>query len=225
MSIIFLRTVIIYILIVFVVRMMGKRQIGELQPSELVITILISNIATMTIEDVSVPLISGVMPILLFMCLEIISSEIALHSKRFRKLMSGSPKIVIRNGIIDQHELSLLRFSVEDLMEELRSNNVFHLEDVLFAIVETNGSLSVYNKASARTPTLSDLSLTAPEKEPPTLIVSGGELLDSNLEVAGISKEAVLKFLNKKKLELKNIFLMTYSEEEKFSFVKAEKKK
>ena len=225
MSIIFLRTIIIYILIVFTVRMMGKRQIGELQPSELVVTILISNIATMTIEDVSVPLISGVMPILIFMCLEIISSEISLHSKRFRTLMSGSPKIVIRNGIIDQKQLSLLRFSVEDLMEELRANNVFHLEEVLFAIVETNGTLSVYNKAASRTPTLSDLNISAPENPPPILRISGGELLDKNLTAAGTNEKEVLKFLKHKNLSLSDIFLMTYSKENKFSYVKAEKKK
>ena len=225
MSIIFLRTIIVYILIVFTVRMMGKRQIGELQPSELVVTILISNIATMTIEDVSVPLISGVMPILIFMCLEIISSEISLHSKRFRTLMSGSPKIVIRNGVIDQKQLSLLRFSVEDLMEELRANNVFHLEEVLFAIVETNGTLSVYNKAASRTPTLSDLNISAPENPPPILIISGGELLNKNLTAAGTNEKEVLKFLKHKNLSLSDIFLMTYSKENKFSYVKAEKKK
>lgn len=225
MTIIFLRTVIVYVLIIFVVRMMGKRQIGELQPTELVVTILISNIATMTIEEPGVSLFSGVMPILVFMCLEIFTSEISLRSRKFRNLVSGSPKIVIRDGIIDQKQLALLRFSVEDLMEELRTNNIFKVEDVLFAIVETNGSLSVYNKSAAQNPTLSDLNIAKKDKEPPILVISSGELLEDNIKVAGTSEEEILKFLKHRGLSHKEVFLMTYSKADKFQFVKAAKKK
>ena len=130
MLVVFIRTLILYAIVVVGMRLMGKRQLGELQPSELVITILISNIATLPIEDTSVPLLSGAVPILTLMCFEVILSYIAMRSLRLRTFICGTPRIVIREGHIDQQELKTLRYSVDDLMEQLRANGIFDVQEV-----------------------------------------------------------------------------------------------
>ena len=150
MLVTFFRTLILYVVIVFGVRLMGKRQLGELQPSELVVTILISNIATLPIEEVETPLFSGLLPILSLVTFEVIISAINLHSRRMRRVFSGSPVVVIKNGEIDQKKLQELRFSIDDLMAQLRQNQIFALDEVDFAVVETTGKLSVYQKYGAR---------------------------------------------------------------------------
>src|SRR5699024_4709883 len=125
--------------IVFSLRIMGKRQLGELQPSELVATILVSNIATLPIEDTNIPLLAGIVPILTLVSFEVILSSITLKSRMARKIVSGNPVIVIRDGRIDQKQMRSIRFSIDDLMEELRTNSIFDIRDVAFAIVETTG--------------------------------------------------------------------------------------
>lgn len=138
-----IRSIILYILVIFSVRLMGKRQLGELQPSEFVITILVSNIATLPLEDSDIPLIMGITPILALVCFEVLMSWITLHFPAVRKIVSGRPKIVVRNGKPDDHALRELRLSMDDLNAALRSKDVFDIADVQYAIVETNGSISV----------------------------------------------------------------------------------
>ena len=124
MLIVFFRAVILYILIVISIRLMGKRQIGELQPSELVITLLLSNIATLPIEDMTIPMSMGIVPIFTLVCLDVILSHCSLKFRGLRKLICGSPKIVVSRGIIDQKQLKGLRFSADDLLESLRSMGI-----------------------------------------------------------------------------------------------------
>lgn len=131
------RTILLYLLIVAGLRIMGKRQIGELQPSELVVTILISNIATLPIQDVDVPLSGGIVPILTIVCFEVFISGLTMRSRTARRLFCGGPKMVIRDGQIMQKELRDLRFSVDDLIEQLRAAGYFDPSEVLFAVVET----------------------------------------------------------------------------------------
>lgn len=138
-----IRSIILYILVILAIRLMGKRQLGELQPSELVITILISNIATLPLEDADIPLLTGMTPILVLVCLEVLISWITLRFPGLRKLVSGSPKIIITNGEIDREALTELRLSEADVMSALRSQQVFDVKDVQQAVVETNGSISV----------------------------------------------------------------------------------
>ena len=157
MAILFIRALIVYIVVIFSVRLMGKRQLGELQPSELVITILVSNIATLSLEDTEIPLLRGILPILALVCFEVIVSWGSLKSVKLRRLISGSPKIIIREGEIDQEMLHALRFSVDDLMSTLRTSGVFSVDEVQFAIVETNGSVSVYQKSEEQPATKKDV--------------------------------------------------------------------
>ena len=138
MTIVLLRTLVLYLLVIGAVRLMGKRQLGELQPSELVITILISNIATLSLEDEEIPLLHGILPILVLVCFEVLISQVSLKSERIRRWISGSPKVLIRGGVIDQQMMRELRFSVDDLMTSLRTNGVFDIADVQYAIVAEN---------------------------------------------------------------------------------------
>ena len=142
MFVVFFRTLIIYFVIIVCLRIMGKRQLGELQPSEFVIAILISNIATLSIEDTDIPLIGAVVPIITLMSAEVILSFITLKSGKAQVLVSGNPVMIIRGGKIDQKSMRDLRFSIEDLMSQLRINGIFDIQDVAWAIVETNGQLT-----------------------------------------------------------------------------------
>lgn len=179
MSIILIRSVILYILVVFSVRLMGKRQLGELQPSELVITILVSNIATLPLEDTDIPIIVGVTPILALVCFEVLMSWIILHSPYMRKIISGSPKIIISNGKVNRSVLRELRFSVDDLMTALRGRDIFDISEVQFAIVETTGSVSVMKKPDKDSPTREDLNITPERIDPPQTVVSDGDVIHS----------------------------------------------
>ena len=222
MLLIVIRSLILYTAVVFSVRLMGKRQIGELQPTELVITILISNIATVTLEDTGIPLISGVMPILLLVCLEILMSWITLKNRRIRQLVSGSPQIIIRDGVIDQKQLRELRFSVDDVMESLRSCNVFDISEVQFAIVETTGKISVYSKFPYRNVTNNDIAVKGISSDPPCVIINDGIFLGKAFSILNLEKKWLDDILQKKQLRIKDIFLMTADKNGNYNIIEKE---
>ncbi len=222
MSLVFIRTVLLYILIVFSLRIMGKRQLGELQPSDLVVTILISNIATLPIEDVNIPLISGVIPILTFVALEVLISVISLKWDGARKLVSGSPKIIIQNGVINQKELKKLRFSIDDLMEQLRSKDVFDIADVDFAIVETTGQVSIYKKFAKQNVTAQMLSVT-PSKQDlsfPYILIKDGKINYEGLVLLNLEKKWLENVLKNEKIQVQDVFLFTADRTQKYSLIK-----
>lgn len=157
MTVAIIRTCILYVLVIFSVRFMGKRQIGQMQPTELVITILISNIATLALENPDTPLVTGIAPILFLISFDVIVSVFTMRYEKFRKLVSGSPQIVINRGVLDTAKLRTLRMSQEDLKESLRGLNIFDINEVQFAVVETNGQISAYQKEPYRTVQKSDL--------------------------------------------------------------------
>ncbi|MBQ9969676.1 MAG: DUF421 domain-containing protein [Oscillospiraceae bacterium] len=223
MLVVFLRTLILYALVVLGMRIMGKRQLGELQPSELVTTILISNIATLPIENTNVPLLSGAVPILTLMCFEVILSYLGMKNRRFRTILSGTPRIIIRQGKIDQQELENLRYSVDDLMEQLRVNSIFDVQQVEMAVVETTGQLSVCKKAETLPLTASDLGKTPPALNIPAVVVSDGQLLPQGLDYCGIGEETVRKLAKKQGRELQDIFLMTCTPDQTVYIVEKEK--
>ncbi len=209
MLIVFVRAIILYGLIMFCIRLMGKRQLGELQPSELVITILISNVASLPIENTSIPLILGAIPLLVLVGCELIISNISLKSKKFRSFVSGSPVIVIREGQIDQEELRKLRFSIDDLMEIARQSSIFDIRDIQYAIVETTGKVSILPKFKAQTVTAEMLKLQNEEDIPPIVIISDGELLTSAIKACNIEKDWVYQTIAKHNCAVKDVFLMT----------------
>lgn len=209
MCVILIRSVILYVLVIFAVRLMGKRQLGELQPSELVITILVSNIATLPIEDVNIPIIVGVTPILSLVCFEVMVSWINLRLPELRRLISGSPKIIIRNGCIERDIMRELRFSVDDLLMALRSKDIFDIGEVQYAIVETTGSVSVMKKQPLDTPTRQDMKIAAECSEPPVLIIADGKFIPQAMESVKLSKAAVEMLLSANKMVVNDVFIMT----------------
>lgn len=152
MLILLFRTALVYALIILAMRLMGKKQLGELQPSELVSTILISNLASISIESPELPLTGSIVPVFLIVVMEIVVSALCVKSQKAARLVAGSPRVIIRDGVIDQPTLYELRFTVNDLLEALRAKDVFDLEDVALAIVETNGTVSVFKKDPKGTP-------------------------------------------------------------------------
>ena len=207
--IVFIRAILLYILIIFSLRLMGKRQLGELQPSELVITILISNIASLPIEDTSIPMVMGAVPIIVLVGFELIISTISLHSKKFRTILSGKPIVVISDGVIDQQAMKQLRFSVDDLMETLRGSGIFDIREVSYAIVETTGKVSILQKFRYQTATAEMLERKGKEPDPPIVVISDGVLLQNALHSYKLSEQWLYKTLKENHLTVKDIFLMT----------------
>ncbi|MGN0601738.1 MAG: DUF421 domain-containing protein [Oscillospiraceae bacterium] len=224
MLIVFFRAVILYIIIIFSMRLMGKRQLGELQPSELVITILMSNIATLPIEDINIPMIMGVVPIFTLVCLDVIMSHLSLVSRKFRRMISGSPKIIIADGKIDQMQMKKLRFSIDDLMESLRSVQVFDISEVQLAVVETTGKISVYQKQDSQPCTPKDLGINKKAKNPPQLIVDDGEIVENALRFLGLDQNWLSGVLKKEKCKAEDIFIMTADSEKNYTLIRHDQK-
>ena len=198
MLVLLLRTALIYCIIIFAMRLMGKKQLGELQPSELVSTILISNLASICIESPEIPIAGSVVPVLLIVCLEILISAACARSRKLAAFLSGNACIVVRRGVIDQEMLRRLRFSADDLLEALRAKDIFELEDVELAIVETNGSVSVCKRPGAETATLDDLNLKKPSDRLPHLpVLVQGEVDTALLQALGMEADLPDRLLKK----------------------------
>lgn len=206
MLIIIIRSVLLYLLVIFALRLMGKKQLGELQPSELVTTILVSNIATLSLEDPSMPMIMGILPILMIVCLDVFMSSITLKNSKIRTLVTGSPKIIISNGVIDQLEIKNLRYTIDDVMEAMREHDIFNIADVQYAIVETTGKINFYEKQAG-------------EINPPALIIKDGEINTDGLTETGLGRGWVDKIIAENKTELGRIFLMTADSNGKYTLV------
>lgn len=219
MLIVFFRVFVLYALIVFAIRLMGKRQIGELQPSELVVTILVSNIASLPMEDVDVPMFMGVIPILVIVSVDVIMSNLSLKSRTIRRAISGSPKIVVSNGEINQKELANLRYSLDDLMEALREKDIYDIRDVQYAIVETTGRINVFPKFSARPATAAMLSLAGPSRNPPSVIVSDGVVMQESLRGDILTQEWLRFVLDQHHVRAAEVFLLTADEQGEYVLV------
>lgn len=202
-----IRTVILYFIVTIGIRVMGKRQIGDLQPNELVVTLLISEIAAIPLQDTSQPIINGVIAIFMLVILEIIISVLAMKSIYIRKLISGKSVVVIKNGVLDQQAMKKVRITVLDLIELLRGQNVFDISTVQFAVLEVNGNLSVLLNTSERTVTNKDLDIKPKKDGIQIPVISDGKLLSESLKALNITEDEMKKKLRDKRVE--DIFLMT----------------
>ena len=219
MFIVFIRAIILYMIMLFAMRLMGKRQIGELQPSELAVTILISNMATLPIEDNNIPMLMGAVPIFALVAFEILLSILTLKSKKLRHFISGNPVVLIKDGIIDQRQMKNLRFSIDDLMDSLRENNIYDLRDVHYAIVETNGKISVLPRFSSQTITAEMLNIKGADVSPQAVIISDGELIIDALKSFNLNQAWVDDILAKKNTTLKDVFIMTSNNKKSYCLV------
>lgn len=205
-----LRTLIMYILIIFAMRIMGKKNLGEFQPSDLVSTILISNLTSVIIEEPHLPLAYSVSAILIIMSLEVFIAVISQKNERFSHLTQGKSKILIQNGIINQQTMSELRFSVDDVMEALRSKDIFYLEEACLAIVETNGTINVYKDPDAKT----NIKKNAVPALP---VIIDSRFIYKNIIITNSSTEKLTDILKEKNISQNNILLMTMDGAGKFN--------
>jgi len=206
---IILRTVTLYVLVVFSMRVMGKRRIGDMQPSDLVVTLLISEIAAIPIQDPSNPLLIAIISVLVLVVLEIIMSVLSMKSVFINALTNGNSVMVIKDGRIDQRNMKKLRITVQDLVELLRMQGIFDISEVEYAVLESNGSLSVMQKSKFQPARIGDVRKEPPKCRYPSLVISDGKVLRQGLEVIGKTKSDVYDILNSKRISKENVFIMT----------------
>ena len=204
-----LRTVILYFLIMTGLRLMGKRQIGELEPSELVLTMMISDLATVPMQDFGIPLLAGVIPILTLLSLSMLLSQLSLLSLRFRELMCGTPSILIRNGKLQQDAMRENRYTLDELLEQLRGQGYVSVDEVRWAVLENSGQLSILPWARQRPPTAEELGLTPEEDELPFILINDGRIVRRNLARSGRNEAWLQKELRRTGHSAGEIFLLT----------------
>lgn len=198
MLIVFTRTVILYALVVIVMRLMGKRQVGELQPFELVVAILIADLSAVPMQNMGIPLLHGVIPILTLLLLEVFLSVLTMKNEKARGLICGTPSILVEKGQIKESELKRLRLNLNDLMEQLRTKNYPDIADVEYAILETNGELSVIPKPEKRPVNPQDLQLAISPVSFPVTLILDGKPNEKNIKKAGKETSWLMSELQKK---------------------------
>ncbi|MCB6364826.1 DUF421 domain-containing protein [Intestinibacillus massiliensis] len=210
MSISFIRTLFLYICVIVALRIMGKRQIGELEPSELVITILVSELAAIPMQDLGVPLMSGVIPIVTLISLEIVVSFLSLKSIRLRRLLNGRPAIIIRSGVLDRRKMQQMRITVDEVLEALRENNIDSISDVKYGVIEPSGKLSYVLQTPYRPTTAEMLNLSPQDSGLPYIVISDGHIIHQNLQKLNKTVEDIEQMVKKAKINApKDVFLMT----------------
>ncbi|MBP1543333.1 MAG: DUF421 domain-containing protein [Oscillospiraceae bacterium] len=209
MAVVLIHAIILYVVITFSLRLMGKRQLGELQPSELVVTILISNIASIPVEEPSVPLLMGIVPIFTLVCIDLILSAVMVGSPRFRRLIIGSPRVIISEGVILQKEMKRLRYTVDDLVEAMREQQIFDLGEVYYAIVETTGKINFMQRKDFQPATRADVERGGSTSDPPSVVIRDGVADDEQLKLLGLGKCWLNEKLRENSVSAKQVFLMT----------------
>ena len=217
-----IRALLLYIIIIFAVRMMGKRQISEMQTSELVITLLMSNIASIPMQDTEQSMLSGIVPIMVLLVCEITISYLMLKKSGIRRLICGKPVIVINDGTIDQQAMKELRISTEDLYEQLRQKDVFDISQVAYAILETNGKMSVFKKSLYESVTAKDIDIEKEESILQVAVISDGEIAKSSLKICGLGTNWLDETLKNENISLKDVFLMTADKYKNYTIIKKE---
>ena len=182
----FFRTIILFLVTAIVLRMMGKRQLAQLQPYEVVITLMISDLATLPMADVEIPLLGGVMSILTLLLIHSLFSALSFASMRMRRLICGRPSVLVRDGRICEKELSRLCFDLSDLMEGIRSNGLLGLHETGSVVLETNGSLSVFPSADNRPPNRREQNMPKLYDGIPLTLILDGKMQERTMRIAGL---------------------------------------
>lgn len=204
------RCLIIYLIVLFVFRLMGKRQLGELQPFEFVITLIVADLATLPMADTAIPLIHGIVPLITLLVIHFGISVLICKSINFRKIISGKPVIVISPSGIDYENLKKLNLNLNDIQESLRNLNYYKFEDIEYAIVETNGKITVIPKVASTPVTIEDLKIVKPENKLLVMLISDGKIMKENLQLAKLDENFLLRQIKKiGESNIKNILVFT----------------
>ena len=210
----FLRTTVLYILLIAVIRIMGKRQIGQMEPSEFVVTMLAANLAAIPMEDSGIPLYSGVVPILTVLGVELVLSGVSMGSVRFRRILCGKPVILIENGRILRENLLKTRITLDELTGHLREKDVLELNTVQYAILETNGNLSVFLYPAEAPASAREAGIVPKPRYLPVTIIEDGVLMNENMEKAGKDEAWVRRVLGDHRASIPGTWLLTVDRED-----------
>ena len=205
----FIRAMILYVLLVAVIRMMGKRQVGQMEPSEFVVTMMVADFASIPLAEASVPLYTGVVPILTVLGMELVLSGLAMWSVGFRRFVCGKPVILIENGRILQDNLRRTRVTMDELTGHLREKDVLDLHSVQYAILETNGNLSVFPYAKDAPASAQAAGISVQEQFLPVTVICDGKLEKKNLQLTGRDERWLEKELKKQKATVEQTWLLT----------------
>lgn len=215
MAIILIRTIILYVVVLLVLRIMGKAELSKMDPFQMVILFMIAELAALPIESPTVSLISGITALLSLLFLQVLFSYISLKSERFKRLINGTPSVLIDKGTIDLNEMNRLRISINDLTEQLRLKNAPSIADLDYAILEVNGDLTVIPAPDKRPLTPSDLSITKQSETLPMVLISDGTLYNRNLDSLGITENQLKSELMTYQLTSYEQVLLCFSDEQK----------
>lgn len=224
MLITFFRAIVLYILVLIVMRLMGKREIGQLQPFELAISIMIADLAAVPMADIGIPISSGVMPILGLLVMHLVISVINIKSTKAREIICGKPSILIFRGKVDEDMLRKERFTINELEERLRNNNIFNIGDVEYAILETSGQVTVIPKPNKRALTPEDMNIDAQYQGISYDLVVDGKVMYKNLEKIGKNYIWLKKQTDKFGIKPEEALIVTIDGNDQF-FCQALKKK
>ncbi len=213
MLIVYIRSIVLYLLLILIIRMMGKRQLGEMEPSEFVVALLLADLAAVPMQDTGIPLLSGVIPLFTVLSIELLLSVASYHSVKFRRLLCGKPVILIENGKLLQNNLKKTRLTTDELTEHLREKSIVDLSSVKFAILETNGQISalLYPQYQPITPGTS--SQPPEEPELPVTLISCGKLIEENLKVVRMTQQQVKALVKRHRLTVSQVFLLSVMQE------------
>ena len=203
MLITFFRAIVLYIVVLIVMRLMGKREIGQLQPFELAISIMIADLASIPMTEIGIPIFNGIIPILGLLVMHLIISVINLKSLKAREVICGKPSILIYRGKINEKELKKERFTINELEERLRGNNVVNLGDVEYAILESSGTLSIFPYENGKSPL-------------PLPIILDGDIQEDTIKHLKKDKKWVYNFLDKKNINIEDVFFAFYKDKNIF---------
>ena len=214
MTTIILRVLIIYVLVLFVFRLMGKRQIGQMQPFEFVLTLIIADLATIPMAEISVPLLNGIVPLLTLVFFHFVLTTLTRKSNLFSKIISGKPIIIINPNGIDYDAIKKLNITIDDLFEAMRGAGYFNIAEVQYAIMETNGKVSIMPKPDKSPVTSFDLKIKKENTSIPLTIISEGKFMEDNLNLSSKNKDFFIKLIKKYKINtIKSILLLTITEQ------------
>lgn len=213
MAIIFIRTVILYFAILISMRLMGKRQLGELEISEFIVAALIADLAATPLQDIGIPLLNGLLPIAIMFCLEIIIAGLNLKCIRLRKFTYGKPEIIIKNGKIDREKMQRNRFTIDELMQELRAQGQSDASQIAYAVLETNGQLSIILKSDSQPATAGQLSVAGQDECYAHIIINDGRILDNNLRLLGRDRRWLVNELKRRNISgAEDVYILTLSD-------------
>ncbi len=213
------RTIFLYILILITMRVLGKKQVGQLETSEFVIVLLLSELAAVPMQDVDIPLMNCIIPIITLLCLEISVSLLSLKSKTLRDILQGKPTVIVRHGEMDIDALESTRYNIDEVMEEIRQAGYSDIRDVEFAVLENSGNVSVIPSARGRGVTPSDLGIKSSPGAMPYIVISDGKPDRTAMKRCGLSDSGLLKLLKKNGIKSPHdVFFAVYDSRGEFYF-------